>query len=144
MWTMGFLSLSLDDDYHHKDTLPGYIQIHPTTSIRIWSVLKIPRLSLLIIWFEKWQIKEEKLGDFLARRFVSNIEPEIFHSFWRRPKIPELIRSTRIGDGWIQQSGQYWQRKLNKVKSIIIGETWKTVMFVFYPKRGVLENPNFP
>ena len=28
---MGFLSLSLDDDYHHKDTLPGYIQIHPTT-----------------------------------------------------------------------------------------------------------------
>ena len=85
--------------------------------IRIWSVLKIPRLSLLIIWFEKWQIKEEKLGDFLARRFVSNIEPEIFHSFWRRPKIPELIRSTRIDDGWMDTT-KYWQRKLNKVKSI--------------------------
>lgn len=41
------------------------------------------------------------MGDFLARRFVSNIEPEIFHSFWRRPKIPELIRSTRIDEGWM-------------------------------------------
>ena len=70
----------------------------------MWN-LRIPRL-FQIIWFEKWEIKRRmdiSWGTFEAvNRFVSNIEPEILHSFWQRPKIPELIRSTVIDGGWMK------------------------------------------
>ena len=104
---MGFLSLSLDDDYHHKDTLPGYIQIHPYL---VCSENSQALTADNLVW--EMTNKGGEVGGFFGAPIRIKYRAGDFSQFLATP---QNTRINQINQDWWWMDG--WMDGYNKVAS---------------------------